>query len=230
MKQSRRKPTRREKPIQDLAIPKSNYLITPKTDTQADYMVSIEKSSVVFSTGCAGTGKTYVAIAKACEHLETGKVKQIILTRPLQDSEEDKLGILPGEIGDKFGPYIAPMLQLMYQFLGRSKVESYIKAGKITGVPLALLRGLTFDNCFIVASEMQNSTPSTMKLMLTRLGKYTTLVIDGDIKQKDIRGTSGIEDAQSKLQDLKGIEFVQFELEDIVRSDIVRFILERYET
>lgn len=176
------------------------------------------------------THNTYTAVAKACEYLETGRVRQIILTRPLQDSEDDKLGILPGEIDDKFGPYIAPMIQLLEQFLGKSKVEAYIKAQKIVGIPLALVRGHTFDNAFIIASEMQNSTPTTMKLILTRIGKYSKVVIDGDIRQKDIHGKSGIEDAMDKLDSLPGISFICFTIDDIVRSDIVRDILIRYET
>lgn len=228
--QSKRSQTRNNSPIPDIQKPKLDYNSKPLTKTQQVYQTSIEASTVTFATGPAGTGKTFTAVAKACEYLESGKVRQIILTRPLQDSEEDKLGILPGEIDDKFGPYIAPMLQLLEQFLGKSKVEAYIKARKIVGIPLALVRGHTFDNAFIIASEMQNSSPTTMKLILTRIGKYSKLVIDGDIKQKDIRGKSGIEDAMDKLHNLPGISFITFTLDDIVRSDIVRDILIRYET
>ena len=228
--QSKRSKTRNNPPVPDVQKPKLDYSTKPLTKNQQLYQTAIESSTVTFATGPAGTGKTYTAVAKACEYLETGKVRQIILTRPLQDSEDDKLGILPGEIDDKFGPYIAPMLQLLEQFLGKSKVEAYIKAQKIIGIPLALVRGHTFDNAFIIASEMQNSTPTTMKLILTRIGKYSKVVIDGDIRQKDIHGKSGIEDAMDKLDSLPGISFICFTIDDIVRSDIVRDILIRYET
>lgn len=218
-----------QQPIADLEIPRNDYLIRGRTSKQNEYLASIDKSTVIFGMGPAGTGKTYCAVAKACEHLETGKVRQIILTRPLQDAEEDKLGILPGELDEKFGPYIAPMLELLYQFLGRSKTEAYIKANKIRGIPLALVRGHTFDNAFIIASEMQNSSPKTMKLILTRLGNYTKIVIDGDIKQKDIKTVSGIEDAIKILSGLPGVEFIEFSKDDIIRSGIVRLIVDRYE-
>lgn len=229
---SKRKKTsnnNQQRPIADRAILKTNYLIKGKTSKQNEYLTSIDKNFVTFSTGSAGVGKTFCAVAKSCEHLETGKVNQIILTRPLQDAEEDKLGILPGEIHDKFGPYIAPMIELFHQFLGRSKTEAYIKAGKIRGIPLALVRGHTFDNAFIIASEMQNSSPKTMKLILTRLGHYTKLVVDGDINQKDIKTISGIEDAARLLQGLAGVDFINFSKEDIIRSGIVKLIVDRYE-
>ena len=102
-------------------------------------------------------------------------------------------------------------------------------AGKIVGTPLALMRGMTFDNCFVILSEAQNSSPSTMKLILTRLGKHTRLVVDGDVTQKDIRGISGLEDAKQKLVGLTGIGFIEFVRSDIVRSDIIKDILDRYE-
>lgn len=229
MKKQRKPRQKQQQPVADRATPRTDYVIRGKTTKQNEYLAAIDKAFVTFSTGPAGVGKTFCAVAKACQHLEEGKVSQIILTRPLQDAEEDKLGILPGEIDDKFGPYIAPMTELLNQFLGRSKVEAYIKAGKIRGIPLALVRGHTFDNAFIIASEMQNSSPKTMKLILTRLGTYTKIILDGDIRQKDISGISGMEDATRTLSGLPGIEFVEFDKSDIVRSGIVRLIVDRYE-
>lgn len=215
--------------VQDYQPLKRNYMIEPANKTQGTYLLAIDSNTVTFSTGPAGTGKTFVAVAKACELLETKQVERIILTRPLQDSEEDKLGILPGEIDDKFGPYIAPMIELFNQFLGRRKVENYIRCGKIMGIPLALARGHTFDNSFMICSEMQNSTPATMKLILTRIGMYSKMVVDGDIKQKDINRLSGLEDAKHRLDNLQGIGFVNFTLDEVVRSGIVKSILHRYE-
>lgn len=216
---------------QDFQPPKRNYIIKPKNKTQGTYLLAIDSNIVTFSTGPAGTGKTFIAVAKACEELERkGGIDRIILTRPLQDSEEDKLGILPGEIDDKFGPYIAPMIELFNQFLGKRKVEHYIRCGKIVGIPLALARGHTFDNSFMICSEMQNSTPATMKLILTRIGEYSKMVIDGDVKQKDINELSGLEDAKNKLDNLQGIGFINFTLDDVVRSGIVKSILHRYES
>lgn len=227
---SKRSKQRNNPPVPDVEFPKLDHQVSPQTPAQQRYLTSIDSNIVTFSTGPAGTGKTYCAVAKACEYLESGQVRQIILTRPLQDSEDDKLGALPGELDEKFGPYIAPMLQLLNQFLGAGKVQAYIKAKKIVGIPLALVRGHTFDNAFIIATEMQNSTPTTMKLILTRIGKYSKVVIDGDIKQKDIRTQSGIEDALNKLQRMLGVGFINFSIQDIVRSDIVRDIIIRYET
>jgi phosphate starvation-inducible PhoH-like protein len=217
--------------IQDYAPRKENFhTLEAQTEAQAHYILSIDSNTVTFSIGPAGTGKTYVAVAKACEYLESNKVDRIILTRPIQDAEEDKIGALPGTLEEKMDPYLAPVRQLLDRFLGKSKVEAYIKAGKIVGIPLGFMRGMTFDRAFILADEMQNSTPVTMKLLLTRIGKWSKVVIDGDVKQKDIRGTSGLEDAVNKLYGVKSINTVEFLKEDIVRSDIVRHILDRYES
>ena len=217
--------------IQDYAHPRVNLNdIQAKTEAQYHYQTAIDQNTVTMAIGPAGTGKTFVSVAKACEYLESKKVDRIILTRPLEDSESNRFGALPGELDQKFDPYIAPMRILLDQFLGKSKVEAYLRTGKIVAMPLAFIRGHTLDNCFVICSEMQNSTPTTMKLILTRIGKYTKLVIDGDVKQKDIKGFSGLEDAVRRLNGVKGVSTIEFTKDDIVRSDIVRYILDRYET
>ena len=217
--------------IQDYSPPKLDFNnIQAKTEAQGHYLLAIDTNTITFGIGSAGSGKSFIAVAKACEYLESKKVDRIILTRPLVDAESGNLGILPGDIASKVDPYLAPVRELLNQFLGKSKVEAYIKAGKIVGEPLALMRGKTYDRCFIIADEAQNITQNQMKMLLSRIGKWSKMVIDGDEKQSDIKGMSGLADAVRRLQGLRNIGTIEFTREDIVRNDIIRYILERYET
>ena len=235
-KRAKRNPSRYESDtfesipvIQDYSPPRQSFNVEAKTEAQGHYLLAIDTNTITFGIGSAGTGKSHIALAKACEYLESKRVDRIILTRPIQDAEDNSLGTLPGDVNDKIAPYLAPAMNLLYRFLGKSKTEAYIRTGKIVGQPLATMRGHTFDNCFIILDEAQNTTPSQMKMFLSRIGKGSKMVIDGDEKQSDIKGISGLADAVRRLQGLRQIGTVEFTREDIVRNDIIRYILERYE-
>ena len=199
------------------------------TEAQAHYMMSIEGSSVTFGVGPAGTGKTYVCGAMAADMLLDNSVERIILTRPAVEAGES-FGFLPGELEEKYEPFLLPFRDVLNERLGKSRVDYLIKKGDIEPATLAHMRGRTFKNAFIILDEAQNVTVTQMKMFLTRIGKGCTVVINGDLKQKDIREQSGLEDAISRLSEVGGIRTVAFEREDVVRSGIVQEIIEAYET
>jgi phosphate starvation-inducible PhoH-like protein len=197
-------------------------------EAQAHYIMSIESNNLTFGIGPAGTGKTYVCGAIAAEALATGNVGQIIITRPAVEAGES-LGFLPGELEEKYEPYIEPFRDVLNERLGKSRVDYAVKRGQIKAVPFAYMRGKTFKDAFVILDEAQNTTPTQMKLFLTRIGTNCTVIVNGDIRQKDIRGESGLEDAIKKLTHLKGINLVEFDRADIVRSGLVQQIVEAYE-
>lgn len=203
-------------------------VIKPKTEAQADYQACIRNSLVTFGIGCAGTGKTFIAGCEAADALEDGRVDRIIATRPMVEAGRP-LGAFPGTADDKFAPYFAPLLEVLELRLGRSNVEGMMKTGKILALPLELMRGRSFKNAFIILDEAQNTTPSQMKMFLSRTGEESIVVVDGDPAQSDLPGPNGLADAVSKLQGVPGITYVHFTRKDIVRSGIVRDIMERYE-
>lgn len=198
-------------------------------EAQGQYMALINANIITFGIGPAGTGKTYLAAAMACEALQARKIHQIIITRPAVPSDED-LGALPGEIGDKFAPYFAPVADVLYERLGKSHVEGMMKTGRIIIQPLAYMRGKSYKDAWIILDEAQNTSPKQMKMFLTRIGEGCKAIVNGDLKQQDRPGESGLRDATSRLKGVVGISTVEFTKEDIVRSGIVRAIIDRYET
>lgn len=212
----RRKETKRVEPLQ------------AKTEAQAHYMMNIESSNIVFGVGPAGTGKTYVCGAMAADMLLDGSIDQIVLTRPAVEAGES-FGFLPGELDEKYEPYLQPFRDVLNERLGRSRVEYLIKSGDIETATLAHMRGRTFKNAFIILDEAQNVTKTQMKMFLTRIGEGCTVVVNGDLKQKDIKEPSGLDDALHRLKGVGGIKATHFEQEDVVRSGIVQRIVEAYE-
>lgn len=198
------------------------------TEAQGHYILSIDHNRLTFGVGPAGTGKTYVCGALAAEALDEGRTEKIIITRPAVEAGES-MGFLPGEIDDKFAPYLQPFRDVLDERLGKSYVDSLIKNGRIEAAPLAYMRGRTFKNCWVILDEAQNTTPTQMKLFLTRIGENTNVIVNGDIRQKDIRGISGLEDAIGRLQNLNKVCIVEFTNKDIVRSGLVQEIVEAYE-
>ena len=204
--------------------------ITPlraQTAAQDRYLKSIKSNVVTFATGPAGTGKTFVAGAYAAQLLLDGEIEQIIITRPGVEAGKD-WGALPGELEDKFAPFMEPFFDVLHKRLGKSQTEYFMKRGVIQAKPLEYMRGKTFENAFVILDEAQNTTPEQMKLFLTRIGENCKVVIDGDIEQKDVRGTSGLKDAIDRLESVPQIGMVEFGIDDIVRSGIVREIIIRY--
>jgi phosphate starvation-inducible PhoH-like protein len=201
--------------------------ITGKTRNQEQYIKAIKTARLVFSSGPAGVGKTYLSAALAAEALRNGSVEKIIITRPAVEAGES-LGFLPGELEDKYAPYLAPVLQTFHKRLGKSFTDYCLKTGKIQALPLAYTRGVTFSDAFVLLDEAQNTTPTQMKMFLTRIGENCTIVVNGDLEQKDIPGVSGLEDAIKKVCDIPEVKHVRFTDSDVVRSGLVSSIIHAY--
>lgn len=201
--------------------------LAAKTEAQGHYMISMKSKQLTLGVGPAGTGKTYVCTTYAAQLLADKDVQKIIVTRPAIEAGGG-LGFLPGTIEEKFAPYFAPFQQVLQEFFGKTHLEYLLKRGVIEIAPLEYIRGLTFDNAFVILDEAQNTTPTQMKLFLTRLGEYSRVVINGDTDQKDIKGLSGLEDACQRLRGLSAVGICEFTEDDVVRSGLVKDILQRY--
>lgn len=205
-------------------------LITARTPTQSDYIRSLYKKDLVFATGPAGTGKTYLAVAYAASCWERGETERIILSRPAVEAGE-RLGFLPGDMRDKVDPYLRPLYDALYDTLPAERVERGIETGSIEIAPLAFMRGRTLSNAFIILDEAQNCTEMQMKMFLTRLGEKSKMVITGDPTQIDLpRGmTSGLTDAIELLKSVDDISTIRFAKSDVVRRELVAKIVAAYE-
>lgn len=202
----------------------------PKTYSQLIYFEALNKYDLVFSTGPAGTGKTFIAVAYALNELKAENVKKIIITRPVVEAGEN-LGFLPGDLKEKIDPYLTPIYDILYDILGREKTISYIEKGLIEIAPLAYMRGRTLEDAVVILDEAQNTTCSQMKMFLTRLGFNSKMAITGDISQIDLptKVQSGLVQAKQLLSDISDIRFIEFEPMDVVRHPLVMKIVDRYE-
>lgn len=218
-----------EELISDFQVRRSHERLEAKTVNQGQYISSMTCNTVTFGIGPAGTGKTYCAAAYAAELLEDRQIEKIYITRPAVESGES-LGFLPGELEDKFDPYLEPFLDVLNEKLGKSHVKALMKAGRIVASPLAYMRGKTFKDSIVILDEAQNTTPTQMKMFLTRFGDGARVIVNGDIKQCDLKGIqSGLQDAVERLGSIKGIGVVEFDKDDIVRHGLIRHIIDRYE-
>lgn len=204
--------------------------VIARSKAQSDYLAAIDKYDVVFGVGPAGTGKTYLAVAKAVDALANDEVDRIILVRPIVEAGEH-LGFLPGDIGQKIDPYLRPLYDALYEFLGFDRVAKLIERHAIELAPLAYMRGRTLANSFVIMDEAQNTTMAQMKMLLTRTGFGSKVVITGDLSQVDLpKGTySGLKHGLSILRDVKGIGVSKFTGKDIVRHPMVQRIVDAYE-
>ena len=205
--------------------------LSPKSSGQKSYLEAIEKNAIVFAIGPSGTGKTFLAVAKAVECLKAGQVRRLVLVRPAVEAGE-RLGFLPGDIQQKVDPYLRPIYDSLNAFLELGQVKRLIDADVIEVVPLAFMRGRTLDEAFIILDEAQNTTSDQMKMFLTRMGAASRVVITGDVTQIDLAQgkMSGLVDARDLLKGIPGIEFVFLTKEDIVRHPLVQRIVDAYET
>jgi len=208
-------------------IPSRVKPLEAQTEAQGHYIIAIQNSKLTFGLGPAGTGKTYVCAAMAADALLSKEVDRIILTRPTVETG-DSLGFLPGDIDEKFEPYIAPFRDVLNERMNPGTIEYMLKNKKIECVPLAYMRGRTFDNSWVILDEAQNSTPMQMKMFLTRIGKNAKVVVNGDPSQRDIEGRSGLEDAVCRLRNSGYVSVVEFHVDDVVRSGLAREILLAY--
>lgn len=204
--------------------------IIPQNKSQELLVSSFYKKDMIFATGPAGSGKTFIAIALAVRALKNKEVKKIILSRPAVEAGE-KLGFLPGEMKDKLDPYLQPLYDALDEMLPSAKLKEYITNGTIQIAPLAFMRGRTLSNAVIILDEAQNTTKQQMKMFLTRLGDNSKMIITGDVTQIDLpRGIdSGLNDAIKILGDIGGIGFIEFKSSDIVRHSLVSEIIEKYD-
>ncbi len=204
--------------------------IRVKTLGQRQYVSAIQRHDLIFGIGPAGTGKTYLAVVMAVQALKNGQVKRIILTRPAVEAGEN-LGFLPGDLKEKVDPYLRPLYDALHDVLGHEHTQRLIERGAIEIAPLAYMRGRTLDDAFVILDEAQNTTPSQMKMFLTRLGFGSKMVITGDISQVDLpKGVrSGLAIAKDILTNVSGISFVFLEQADVVRHPLVGKIIAAYE-
>ncbi|WP_420098037.1 PhoH family protein [Corynebacterium sp.] len=204
--------------------------IRPKTVGQRSYVDAIDASTVVVGTGPAGTGKTYLAVAKAVQALQKREVSRIILTRPAVEAGE-KLGFLPGTLGEKIDPYLRPLYDALRDMLDPESIPRLIESGVIEVAPLAYMRGRTLNGAFVILDEAQNTTPAQMKMFLTRLGFGTKIVVTGDLTQVDLPNhqSSGLSVAHRILSGVDGVTVMEFDSSDVVRHHLVGRIIQAYE-
>lgn len=217
-------------PVEENVVPMKRRVepLVPKTKKQEHYLHALENFEITFGIGPAGTGKSYVATAWAADELKAGRVSKLLFTRPAVEAGE-KLGFLPGELDEKFAPYLTPVIEILNERLGKSYVQNLVKSGKIEATPLGYLRGHTFNDCICLLDEAQNTTPSQMKMFLTRFGRNCKMVIEGDVSQKDIPGISGLVDGMERVKFIPTIKVIEFSKDDVVRSGLVSEIVAAYE-
>jgi len=212
------------------AIKTRKKRISPRSPMQARYIASMRRNELVIGVGPAGTGKTYLAVCLAVEMLIAGRVDRLVLSRPAVEAGEN-LGFLPGDMREKVDPYLRPLYDALYDTLPADQVIKKIGAGEIEIAPLAFMRGRTLSNAFIILDEAQNTTPTQMKMFLTRLGENSRMVVTGDLSQVDLPkgAVSGLQDAVDTLQNVESVDFVYFSDRDVVRHPLVSRIVRAYD-
>lgn len=204
--------------------------LTPKTEGQYHYMEAIRNSTIILTEGPAGTGKTFVATMMAMEAMKNDPHLNLVLTRPIVEAGE-KIGFLPGTKEEKYEPYLQPFRQVIEKFYRPGYLDYILKPpikGPIYPTPIAYMRGMTFDNSWVILDEAQNTTVTQMKLFLTRIGSGSKLIINGDTDQVDIKEKSGLRDAIDRLRGIPGVAVVTFDEDDVVRHGIIKHILKAY--
>jgi phosphate starvation-inducible PhoH-like protein len=208
-----------------------NTFVDCKNEGQREAVKAIDSFDLTILHGVPGTGKTYLAIAKGLKYLMEGKFERLYLTRPYVEAGEN-LGYLPGDYAAKIAPYLYPIMEIINEIIGKESAKEFIENGVIQIMPLAYMRGVTFKNSYIVADEMQNASIPQMRMLLTRIGENSKMVITGDIEQSDLRTRekNGLEDSISRLKSVLEISFVELTEESCVRSPLVSKIDKLYRT
>lgn len=203
-------------------------IVEGKTENQNNYIRSIIENQVIFCSGPSGCGKSYIAAGLASEHLHRGIVEQVIITRPIVCTGKE-IGALPGDLGEKINPYLMPMQENFRFFLGQAFYGMYIMERKIRYEPLEIMRGSTFHNAYMILDEAQNCTFDQIKMFITRMGENSKVLINGDIKQTDLKGRSGLWPCIEKLRNVEGIAVVTLDRSDIQRNGMIGRILNALE-
>ncbi len=213
-----------------LARTKKGEVIRAKTFKQKQYIKAIQKYDITFGIGPAGTGKTFLAVVLAAKALLSDECQRIILTRPAVEAGE-KLGFLPGDLQEKVNPFLRPLYDALYEFIDVEKIPDLIERGKIEVAPLAYMRGRTLSNAFVIVDEAQNTTPAQLKMVLTRLGFGSKMVVTGDITQTDLPANqdSGLIVSRRILRNVKEVAFCELTQADVVRHPLVQKIVAAYE-
>jgi len=213
-----------------LARTKKGEVIRAKTFKQKQYIKAIQKHDITFAIGPAGTGKTFLAAVLAVKALLSDECERIILTRPAVEAGE-KLGFLPGDLQEKVNPFLRPLYDALYEFIDAEKIPDLMERGKIEVAPLAYMRGRTLANAFVIVDEAQNTTPAQLKMVLTRLGFGSKMVVTGDITQTDLpsKQDSGLVVSRRILRNVEGIAFCELTQGDVVRHPLVQKIVAAYE-
>lgn len=214
----------------DFFIQTKKRKIIPRSQNQKKYIELLNNKNIVIAIGPAGTGKTFLAVAKAVSCLQEGIVKKIILSRPAVEAGE-KLGFLPGDLKEKVDPFLRPIYDALYEMMSYDQVEKKIKNGIIEIAPIAFMRGRTLEDCFIILDEAQNTTRVQMKMFLTRIGRNSRMVVVGDKTQINLvaNNDSGLLDSEKKLKHINNISFIYLKDIDVVRHELVRKIINAYE-
>ncbi len=222
--------SKRQPIASEVSIKTLKKTIQPYSQIQAEYMSALQSSDLVFALGPAGTGKTYLAVAQAVTLFLAQKVDRIILSRPAVEAGE-KLGYLPGDLKEKIDPYLRPLYDALHDMMPAERVLKHIENGEIEVAPLAFMRGRTLANAYIILDEAQNTTPTQMKMFLTRLGENSRMVITGDLSQTDLPRDvkSGLADAIKKVEHIEGIKSVRFSDADVVRHTLAAKIVQAYD-
>jgi phosphate starvation-inducible PhoH-like protein len=222
--------TRLREYLMQSAIRGGKKVVVPRSLNQRSYLEQIEQHDMVFGIGPAGTGKTFLAVAQAVSSLLSKQVARIVLARPAVEAGE-KLGFLPGDLQEKVDPYLRPLYDALYDLLDYEKVSRLLERNAIEIAPIAFMRGRTLNDAFVIIDEAQNTTTEQMKMVLTRIGFGSKVVITGDITQIDLpKGlTSGLVEAIAVLNGVAGISFVYFDEKDVVRHRLVQSVIKAYE-
>jgi phosphate starvation-inducible PhoH-like protein len=217
-------------PGEDLVIRTRKRHIAARTPTQASYIRALNHSDLTFGLGPAGTGKTYLAVAKAVSMMINGEIDRIVLSRPAVEAGE-RLGFLPGDLKEKVDPYLRPLYDALYDMLPGDQVVKKLQSGEIEVAPLAFMRGRTLANSFIILDEAQNTTTVQMKMFLTRMGEHSRMAVTGDLSQVDLPPgqRSGLRDAIEVLDGMETVSFINFTDRDVVRHDLVTRIVRAYD-
>jgi phosphate starvation-inducible PhoH-like protein len=204
--------------------------VRAKTFRQRQYVEALRRRDLTFCTGPAGTGKTFLAVVIAAQALLANQYERLILTRPAVEAGE-KLGFLPGDLQQKVDPFLRPLYDALYEFIDQEKMSGLMERGVIEVAPLAYMRGRTLNNAFVIVDEAQNTTPAQMKMVLTRLGFHSRMVVTGDLTQTDlpVSQQSGLVVALKILQHVEGIAFCEFSQKDVVRHPLIQRIVAAYE-